>query len=238
VSKLIQLAIDQLTVRYGEAQALSDVTLAIQRGGVTSIIGANGAGKTTLIRAIAGMVPLAEGRIHYANHAIENRTSDYICELGIGQVPEGRQIFPTLSIEDNLRAGSLLHRARKRRKETIEKVYGMFPVLYERRRQGAGTLSGGEQQMLAIGRCLMGNPEFIMFDEPSLGLSPLMTEKMFSVIHELGRDITILLVEQNVVESLSVSGYAYVLENGSIVLHGKASDLLKDDRVRSAYLGI
>jgi branched-chain amino acid transport system ATP-binding protein len=233
------LRIESLTVRYGEAQALSDVSLAVPRGTVTSIVGANGAGKTTLIRAIAGMVPVAAGNIIYKSQLLGDLSSADICELGIGQVPEARQIFPSLSVEDNLKAGSLIRRAAGAREKNFERVYAMFPILRERRRQVAGTLSGGEQQMLAIARCLMGNPEFIMFDEPSLGLSPLMTDMVFDVIRELARGaITILLVEQNVAESLSISSLAYVLENGSIALSGVASDLLKDDRVRAAYLGL
>ena len=235
----IQLSVENVTVRYGEAQALTDVSLTILRGGITSIIGANGAGKTTLIRALAGMVPIASGRIRYGDKELEKLDSADICELGIGQVPEGRRVFPSLSVEDNLKAGALLRRARHSRKENIERMYAMFPLLRERRRQSAGTLSGGEQQMLAIARCLMGGPEFIMLDEPSLGLSPIMTETMFDVVRELARQkLTVLLVEQNVVESLSISERAYVLENGSIVLQGKAADLLSDDRVRSAYLGL
>lgn len=235
----IQLSVENVTVRYGEAQALTDVSLTILRGGITSIIGANGAGKTTLIRALAGMVPIASGRIRYGDQELEKLDSADICELGIGQVPEGRRVFPSLSVEDNLKAGALLRRARHSRQENIERMYAMFPLLRERRRQSAGTLSGGEQQMLAIARCLMGGPEFIMLDEPSLGLSPIMTETMFDVVRELARQkLTVLLVEQNVVESLSISERAYVLENGSIVLQGKAADLLSDDRVRSAYLGL
>lgn len=233
------LSIEDLTIRYGQALALSNVSLSVAKGGITSIVGANGSGKTTLIRAIAAMVPVASGRIFYRGELVVDRSSADICEMGIGQVPEGRQIFPSLSVEDNLRSGSLLQRARHARKRNFELAYEMFPILRERRHQQAGTLSGGEQQMLAIARCLMGNPEFIMLDEPSLGLSPIMTETMFGIIRELARkNITVLLVEQNVVESLMLSSAAYVLENGSIVLRGNPTDLLKNDRIRSAYLGL
>jgi branched-chain amino acid transport system ATP-binding protein len=233
------LSIENMTVRYGEAQALSNVSLTVAQGGITSIVGANGAGKTTLIRAIAGMVPIAGGRIRFRDQGIEKLSSADICELGIGQVPEGRQIFPSLSVEDNLKAGSLLRHARRARKQKFDQVYEMFPKLRERHRQSAGTLSGGEQQMLAIARCLMSDPQFIMLDEPSLGLSPLLTEVMFGIVRDLARsDLTVLLVEQNVVESLTLSSTAYVLENGSVVMHGNAADLLEDDRIRSAYLGL
>ncbi len=235
----ILLSVEGLSVRYGEAQALSDVSLAVRRGQITSIVGANGAGKTTLVRAIAGMVSIATGRVRYCNDVLAKKSSADICELGIGQVPEGRQIFPSLSVEDNLKAGSLLRRARDRRAAMFELVYDMFPRLKDRRHQRAGTLSGGEQQMLAIGRCLMGNPKLVMLDEPSLGLSPIMTDSMFEIIGELiGKDITVLLVEQNVAESLAISSDAYVLENGEVVLSGAPTDLMNDDRIRQAYLGL
>jgi branched-chain amino acid transport system ATP-binding protein len=239
MSEDVLLSIEDVAVRYGQAQALSNVSLSVPLGGITSIVGANGAGKTTLIRTIAGMVPVAKGRIRYRGQIIDGKSSADICELGLGQVPEGRQIFPSLSVEENLKAGSLLRRARQMREQSLEQVYEMFPLLRQRRRQSAGTLSGGEQQMLAIGRCLMAKPEFIMLDEPSLGLSPIMTETMFGIIRELAsKNLTVLLVEQNVVESLTLSSMGYVLENGSIVLSGNGEELLKDDRVRSAYLGL
>lgn len=233
------LAIKNISVRYGHARALNNVSLTIAAGGITSIVGANGAGKTTLVRAIAGMVALSEGQIIYRGVDITGRTTFDICELGVTQIPEGRQIFPTLTVEDNLRAGALLPRARASTKRNLQDVFDIFPKLQDRRQQIAGTLSGGEQQMLAIGRGLMSNPEFVMLDEPSLGLSPLMTETMFGIISDLARrNLTILLIEQNVTESLAISAEGYVLENGSVALHGTGHDLLQDDRIRNAYLGL
>lgn len=232
------LEIEGVAVHYGQAQALFGVSASIPNGKITSVIGANGAGKSTLIKAISGLVPYA-GHIRFAGKDLKRLRSDEICELGVLQVPEGRQVFSSLSVEENLRTGALLHRARHDTARNLERVYSLFPRLAERRRQHAGTLSGGEQQMLAIGRSLMANPKLIMFDEPSLGLAPAMTDLMFTTIQELNRTgLTILLVEQNVFESLEISCQAYVLENGAVVLHGRGSELLADDRVRSAYLGL
>ncbi len=235
----VLLSVNNVSVQYGHARALDNVSLTIAAGGITSIVGSNGAGKTTLIRAIAGMVQLTEGQISYRGVDLTQRSSHEICELGLTQIPEGRQIFPTLAVEDNLLAGALLRRAHRDVKRNLQVVFDTFPRLYDRRRQAAGTLSGGEQQMLAIGRGLMANPELVMLDEPSLGLSPIMTETMFGIIADLTtRDLTVLLIEQNVTESLTISGEGYVLENGSITLHGTGETLLRDDRIRSAYLGL
>jgi branched-chain amino acid transport system ATP-binding protein len=226
-------------VFYGDAQALDGVSLDIEQGAIVAIVGANGAGKTSLIRAIAGMLRPARGRILFGATDIAGWPSHRVCNLGIGQVAEGRQIFPTLTVAENLDMGALLPRARARRDENREHVLGMFPVLAERERQAAGTLSGGEQQMLAIGRCLMGSPELIMFDEPSLGLAPAVVHNMLGTIRDLNRDgLTCLLVEQNVALSLKLASRAYVLENGRITLTGTGTELLADDRVRSAYLGL
>ena len=234
-----KLEVRGLSVRYGDAQALFGATLSADLGAITSIVGANGAGKTTLVRAIAGMVPSESGDIVFRGESIRGLSSADICERGIGQVPEGRQIFPSLAVEENLKVGALLARARARASRNLERVYAMFPRLAERRAQRAGTLSGGEQQMLAIGRCLMGEPTLIMLDEPSLGLSPMMTRHMFEVVATLHREgLSILLIEQNVRESLALSGRSYVLENGSVVLEGDGKALLDDERVKSAYLGI
>jgi branched-chain amino acid transport system ATP-binding protein len=233
------LAVRDLEVFYGEARALGGITFEIARGELVAIIGANGAGKTTLIRAIAGMLPAAAGTIHFQGEAIQGRDSADVCERGIGQVAEGRQIFPSLSIADNLDLGGSLKRSRARKAQNLHRVFEMFPRLSERRRQKAGTLSGGEQQMLAIGRCLMAEPELIMFDEPSLGLSPLMVEHMFEVIRRLKADgLSVLLVEQNVAESLELADRAAVLENGEIMLRGTGAALMTDERVRGAYLGL
>ena len=233
------LSIKNLDLFYGDAQALERVSLEVPAGEIVAIVGANGAGKTSLIRTIAGIEKPRAGKIFFKREAIEGLESHVICNLGIGQVAEGRQVFPTLSVEDNLEMGGLLPRARAKAKQTMAEVYAMFPQLAERQDQLAGTLSGGEQQMLAIGRCLMGNPDLIMFDEPSLGLAPLVVQEVLRTIRTLNeKGMTVLLVEQNVAVSLKISNHAYVLENGSIVMHGKGSDLLHDDRVRQAYMGL
>jgi branched-chain amino acid transport system ATP-binding protein len=233
------LSIRDIDLFYGDAQALDRVSLEVPRGEIVAIVGANGAGKSSLIRTIAGIEKPRSGKVIFHGQEIQNRESHVVCDLGIGQVAEGRQVFPTLSVHENLEMGGLLPRARARAKRTLAEVYAMFPRLDERRSQLAGTLSGGEQQMLAIGRCLMGNPELIMFDEPSLGLAPLVVQEVLRTIRSLNeKGMTVLLVEQNVAVSLKISNHAYVLENGSIVMSGKGSDLLHDDRVRQAYLGL
>ncbi len=233
------LAIRDLDLFYGDAQALDRVSLEVPRGEIAAIVGANGAGKSSLIRTIAGIEKPRSGTIFFHGKEIQNQESHVVCNLGIGQVAEGRQVFPTLSVQENLEMGGLLPRARARAKQALAEVYAMFPRLAERKSQLAGTLSGGEQQMLAIGRCLMGNPELIMFDEPSLGLAPLVVQEVLRSIRTLNeKGMTVLLVEQNVAVSLKISNHAYVLENGSIVMIGKGSDLLHDDRVRQAYLGL
>jgi branched-chain amino acid transport system ATP-binding protein len=233
------LSIRNLDLFYGDAQALDRVSLEVPAGEIVAIVGANGAGKTSLIRTIAGIEKLRSGTILFKNKNIENLESHDICNQGIGQVAEGRQVFPSLTVQENLETGGMLPRARAAAKAKLQEVYAMFPRLAERHAQAAGTLSGGEQQMLAIGRCLMGNPELIMFDEPSLGLAPLVVQEVLHTIRSLNeKGMTVLLVEQNVAVSLKISNHAYVLENGSIVMHGKGSDLLHDDRVRQAYMGL
>ena len=233
------LHVENLDVFYGDLQALDSVSLDIEEGAIVAIIGANGAGKTTLIRAVAGMLRQARGKVMFCGTDISRWPSHRVCDLGLGQVAEGRQIFPTLSVEENLDIGAMLHRARAQRKRNRERVLTMFPKLAERARQPAGTLSGGEQQMLAIGRCLMGAPQFIMFDEPSLGLAPVIVRNVLDTIRELNaEEITCLLVEQNVALSLKLAGRAYVLENGRVTLSGSGSELLADDRVRRAYMGL
>ncbi len=233
------LRVENLDVFYGDAQALDAVSLEVEQGAIVAIVGANGAGKTSLIRAIAGMLKPVRGRIMFGAADIAGWPSHRVCNLGIGQVAEGRQIFPSLSVAENLEMGALLPRARARREENRRRVLALFPVLAERSGQAAGTLSGGEQQMLAIARCLMGAPELIMFDEPSLGLAPAVAHQLLGAIRELNRaGLTCLLVEQNVALSLKLASRAYVLENGRVTLAGSGSELLADDRVRSAYLGL
>jgi branched-chain amino acid transport system ATP-binding protein len=234
------LSLKDVDVFYGDAQALDGVSLEVPQGSIVAIVGANGAGKSTLIRTIAGIETPRRGQIAYKGAAIGGLPSYKVCNLGIGQVAEGRQIFPSLSVLENLEMGALLPRARGKEKSTIEEVFGLFPRLAERRDQLAGTMSGGEQQMLAIGRCLMGQPDLIMFDEPSLGLAPAVVQEVFRIIRLLHeqRGLTVILVEQNVAVSLKLADHAYVLENGRIVMQGSGQDLLHDDRVRQAYMGL
>jgi branched-chain amino acid transport system ATP-binding protein len=233
------LEVEELSLYYGDAQALDSVSLFVGKGEVVAVIGANGAGKSSLIRTIAGIEKPRSGRIRFRGQDIAGLASHRTCNLGIGQVAEGRQIFPSLTVEENLQVGALLPRARAKMRATIAEVYALFPQLTERRAQLAGTMSGGEQQMLAIGRCLMGQPELIMFDEPSLGLAPTVVQELFRTIRALNqRGLTVILVEQNVAASLKLADRAYVLENGRIVMQGTGVELLDDDRVRHAYLGI
>jgi branched-chain amino acid transport system ATP-binding protein len=233
------LQVEDLDVFYGDAQALDGVVLEVEQGTIVAIVGANGTGKSSLIRTIAGMHVPARGRILYRGTDITGWPSHRVCDLGIGQVAEGRQVFPTLTVAENLAMGALLPRAQKLRERNLEQVYALFPILARRRQQAAGTLSGGEQQMLAIGRCLMGAPELVMFDEPSLGLAPTVVQSVLTTVRDLNREgLTCVLVEQNVAVSLKLASRAYVLENGRITLSGSGAELLLDDRVRKAYLGL
>ncbi|PSC05401.1 branched-chain amino acid ABC transporter ATP-binding protein [Alsobacter soli] len=233
------LAVEKLDLFYGDAQALDGVSLDVPEGAIVAIVGANGAGKTSLIRAIAGMLRPARGAILWKGRDIAGQPSHVVCNLGVGQVAEGRQVFPTLSVRENLLMGSLLPRAKARRAQNLERMYALFPRLKERHDQAAGTLSGGEQQMLAIARCLMGEPELVMFDEPSLGLSPAMVQQVLATVADLNKSgLTCVLVEQNVAVSLRLASQAYVLENGRVTLSGPGVELLEDDRVRQAYLGL
>jgi branched-chain amino acid transport system ATP-binding protein len=235
----MMLTIKELDLLYGDARALDGVSLDVPAGAVTAIIGANGAGKTSLIRTIAGILRPAHGSIHFEGREITGLPSHTVCNLGIGQVAEGRQVFPTLSVRENLEMGAVIPRARARAKSNLDRMSTLFPRLGERLRQAAGTLSGGEQQMLAIGRCLMGEPRLILFDEPSLGLAPAVVQDLFRIIARLRDEgMTIVLVEQNVAASLQLAATAYVLEQGRIVLSGTGSDLLSNPKVQEAYLGL
>ena len=235
----MMLEVRDLSLFYGDAQALDGVSLDVPEGEIVAIVGANGAGKSSLIRSIAGIEKPRGGRIAFRGQDITGWPSYKVCDLGIGQVAEGRQIFPNMTVEENLEMGAVIPRARGGRDAGLEHVYGMFPRLSERRGQQAGTLSGGEQQMLAIGRCLMGRPDLIMFDEPSLGLAPTLVAEVFRTIHRLHDEgLTVILVEQNVAVSLKLAGHAYVLENGRITLSGTGEALLHNDAVRQAYLGL
>ncbi len=233
------LVIRSLSVFYGDAQALDSVDLDVGAGEIVALVGANGAGKTSLIRTVAGILKPRGGTISFEGRSIGGLDSHRVCNLGIGQVAEGRQVFPSMSVLDNLQVGAMLPRARADAATSIERVFTMFPRLKERAGQLAGTLSGGEQQMLAIGRCLMGAPRLIMFDEPSLGLAPALVAEVLDTIRYLHQQgMTILLVEQNVAASLKLASRAYVLETGSIVLKGEGPALLGDPRVKEAYLGL
>jgi branched-chain amino acid transport system ATP-binding protein len=233
------LAVEDLDVFHGDAQALDRVSLTVEEGTIVAIVGANGAGKTSLIRTIAGMLRPARGRVVFRGTDISGWPSHRVCDRGIGQVAEGRQVFPTLTVAENLQMGAMVPRARGGRVKNLERVFALFPILAERADQAAGTLSGGEQQMLAIGRCLMGAPELVMFDEPSLGLAPAIVQQVLATIRELNREgLTSVLVEQNVAVSLKLANRAYVLENGRVTLSGTGEELLADDRVRQAYLGM
>jgi branched-chain amino acid transport system ATP-binding protein len=233
------LTVENLEVSYGDVRAVDGVSLEVAQGAIVAIVGANGAGKTSLIRTVAGMLRPGRGRIVLRDRDIAGLPSHRVCDLGIGQVAEGRQVFPSLTVAENLDMGAMLPRARFDRSRNLERVFALFPVLKERRTQAAGTLSGGEQQMLAIGRCLMGKPDLVMFDEPSLGLAPAVVQSVLQTIRDLNRDgLTCVLVEQNVAVSLKLASRAYVLENGRITLSGSGAELLADDRVRQAYLGM
>ena len=234
------LSVRDLDLFYGDVQALAAVSLDVPEGELVALVGANGAGKSSLIRTIAGMERPRAGQILFRDRDITATDSHFTANLGIGQVAEGRQVFPSLSVQDNLDVGALLPRARAKRTQTMKDVFALFPRLHERRRQAAGTMSGGEQQMLAIGRCLMSLPDLIMLDEPSLGLAPLVVKEVFQAIRLLNQEkrITVLLVEQNVAASLKLANHAYVLENGRVVMQGLGGDLLHDDRIRQAYLGL
>jgi branched-chain amino acid transport system ATP-binding protein len=233
------LEVRELSVFYGDAQALDRVSLRVGTGEIVALVGANGAGKTSLIRTVAGILKPRSGSVVFDGRPIGGLDSHRVCDFGIGQVAEGRQVFPSMSVLDNLRVGGLLPRARASADATLERVFALFPRLEERAAQAAGTLSGGEQQMLAIARCLMGAPRLIMFDEPSLGLAPTVVAEVLDTIRMLHEEgMTILLVEQNVAASLQLADRAYVLENGSIALEGSGAALLEDPRVREAYLGM
>ena len=232
------LEIKDLNVFYGAIHALKGISLTVADGELVSLIGANGAGKTTTLHAISGLLPVASGSILLDGTDLQKVPANTIIGLGMAHVPEGRHVFARMTVEENLRMGAYIRRDQKRIAENLERVYGHFPRLKERRRQLAGTLSGGEQQMLATGRALMTDPKIVLMDEPSMGLSPLLVKEIFAIIQQLHESgITILLVEQNAKMALAVSDRAYVLETGTISMEGPAAELAADDRVRKAYLG-
>ncbi|MEW6258663.1 MAG: ABC transporter ATP-binding protein [Thermodesulfobacteriota bacterium] len=232
------LEITNLSVFYGDVQALWNVSLSVESGKIIGLIGANGAGKTTTMKTICGINPIASGSILYDQRPISGLPVHEIAELGITLVPEGRQLFPKMSVEDNLLVGSYLKRTRANRSKNMNRVFEIFPRLAERRKQTAETLSGGEQQMLAIGRALMQEPKLIMFDEPSIGLAPILVMEIFRIVQELhSMGLTIFLVEQNVHHTLKIADECYIMENGRIVGHGTGQELESDPKIREAYLG-
>ncbi len=235
---MIALDATNVSAAYGDTQVLWGISLSVRRGQLVALIGANGAGKTTALKTICGLVRPAAGTLRYEGAPIGGRPVHEIVNLGITLVPEGRQLFPKMSVEENLRAGAYLARTKSKKERNLARVYETFPRLKERRTQLAETMSGGEQQMLAIGRALMQDPALIMFDEPSLGLSPVMVDEIFRVIRGLHADgLTVFLVEQNVHQTLKIADYGYVLENGRIVQEGSGRALEADPKVREAYLG-
>ena len=232
------LEVNNLNVFYGAIHALKGISLTVGDGELVSLIGANGAVKTTTLHAISGLLPIASGSILLDGKDLQKVPSHKIISLGLAHVPEGRHVFARMTVEENLRMGAYIQRDQKSIQKNLDKVYEYFPRLKERWKQLAGTLSGGEQQMLATGRALMTDPTIVLMDEPSMGLSPLLVKEIFSIIETLHRNgITILLVEQNAKMALAVSDRAYVLETGTISMSGKAEELANDDRVRKAYLG-
>jgi branched-chain amino acid transport system ATP-binding protein len=232
------LKISNLACNYGNIQALKDINLTLDKGMIVALLGANGAGKSTTLKAISGLMKLKAGSIEFNGENIAGKTTQKIVSMGIIHCPEGRQVFPDLTVWENLRIGTYGRKDKSGMKQDLEKVLHYFPRLEERLNQGAGTLSGGEQQMLAIGRALMAKPKLLLLDEPSLGLAPILVREIFNIIQQIQQEGTsILLVEQNVHMSLSVADYAYILETGKVTLHGHASQLQQNDDVRRSYLG-
>jgi len=232
------LKIEHVRASYGHILALNDVSLEVEDNEISTLIGSNGAGKSTLLKVISGLLPQSGGRIEFYGDRIDRLTSDRIVSLGIAHCPEGRRVFSELSVMENLEMGGYLERSKAVVQERMEKIFLSFPILKERRKQMAGTLSGGEQQQLAIARSLMSNPKMILFDEPSLGLAPILVDLVEKILLRLKEDkITILLVEQNANMALRISKFGYVMETGKIVLLGPSSDLIRDERVIKAYLG-
>ncbi|MFH1480508.1 MAG: ABC transporter ATP-binding protein [Pseudomonadota bacterium] len=233
------LSVNDLIVLYQKLRALQGITLKVTKGDLVALIGSNGAGKTTLLNSISGLIPAEGGRITWQGISILGLSPDHICREGIIQVPEGRKLFSQMTVEENLEMGAYLPAARAEGKESRRMVFEIFPRLAERRRQMAGSLSGGEQQMVAVARAIMAKPKLLMLDEPSLGLSPIAAAEIFQTIEELNnRGITVLLVSQEVLQTLTISKYGYVLENGRVILQGPARELLDDPRVKESYLGL
>lgn len=232
------LSVKNLNVYYGMIHAIKDISLEVKRGEIVSLVGANGAGKTSTLQAISGMLKPKSGQVYYLDHNLLTAPPHKIVQYGLAHVPEGRRVFAEMTVLENLEMGAFISKDKGKDKVNLDRVFEHFPRLEERKKQLAGTLSGGEQQMLAIGRAMMASPDMLLLDEPSMGLSPLLVKEIFKIIQELNADgMTILLVEQNAKKALSISNRGYVLETGKIVLSGNAADLLENDAVKKAYLG-
>ncbi len=232
------LEVAALTAFYGDFQALFGLSFQVRAAEVVALLGGNGAGKTTCLRVVSGLSRARSGRVRFLGQDITGLSPADIVELGVAHAPEGRQLFPEMSVEENLWLGSYLPRARKRRPQNVARMYQLFPRLAERRRQVAGTLSGGEQQMVAIARAMMSEPKLLLLDEPSLGLSPKLTEQTLAAVRELAKVVTVLIVEQKVMEGLEIADRGYVIENGKLVTEGTAASLVQDKGIREAYLGL
>ena len=233
------LKVDGLDVFYGDLQVLWNVSFEVREGEIVVLLGANGAGKSTTLKTISSLLKPANGSISFQGHRLDQVPSHRIIDFGIAHVPEGRRLFPEMSVEENLIVGSLAPEAKAKRFQTLEWLYDMFPRLKERRKQPAGTLSGGEQQMAAIARGLMSLPKLVLFDEPSLGLAPIMVSEIFRIVERVNKEgLTVLLVEQNVNHTLAMCDRAYVLENGRIAMSGTGDEFLNNDHIKEAYLGI
>jgi len=234
------LSVENVHSCYGPVKVLNNLSIEVNQGELVALVGANGAGKTTLLHCISGLVPISGGSIQFNDLDISKLRADQIVKLSISQSPEGRQVFAPLSVEDNLLLGSYSLKQSKQQTQTaLEEIYQLFPILKDKKQQAAGNLSGGQQQMLAIGRALMAKPKLLLLDEPSMGLAPLLVAEIFNVIKKLNQNgTTVLLVEQNAKMALAVADRAYVIENGKVVISGKASELLNDEAIQKAYLGI
>lgn len=232
------LKVEHLDLYYGAIHALHDICFQVNQGEIVTLIGANGAGKTSILHAISGLLPYKNGDVSFSGQSITKIAPHLLVSMGLVHVPEGRRVFSRMSVMENLDMGAFTNRDKADQERTLEKVFEHFPRLKERRRQAAGTLSGGEQQMLAMGRALMSKPKLLMMDEPSMGLSPLLVQEIFAITREINKEgVTVLLVEQNAHMALSIANRGYVLETGHIVKQGPAADLLKDEDVKKAYLG-
>ena len=233
------LEIEHIETYYGEAQALFDVSVSVEASEIVALVGSNGAGKTTLLKTVSGLLHPASGRVEFLGKRIEGRPSHAVMELGIAHIPEGRKLFPDMSVQENLEMGAYLQRAWKKKEESLEDIYQLLPVLRARKGQLARTLSGGEQQMVALGRGLMSMPKLCMIDEPSSGLAPVMVDEIFRIVEGLrDQGIAIFLVEQNVRHTLEIADRAYVIENGHVALEGESKQLLEEEVIRKAYLGL